>query len=169
MDEERSHRLTDSTSSGAGKSTLSKTIVANFPSYERLSIDKIVFDRHGLWGTDYPPERYEEFQDEACEYYEHRLLALLEEGKKDVVLDRSFYAREDRNYFKGIVEKKGGRWVLVFFRPTSKEVVWQRIVTRRKTGINADSALDITPELFDMYWDGFEIPEGEGEIVVDVV
>ncbi len=153
---------------GSGKSTLSKAIAAEFPSFERLSIDGLVHEKHGLHSVDYPPEKYEEYQDEADEIIQKRLISLLEGKKSDIILDRSLYAKEDRDYFKNIVEKMGGRWVLVFFRPASKDFIWRRIVKRRQDGINADSALEITQELLDQYWNGFENPEGEGEIIVEL-
>jgi predicted kinase len=153
---------------GSGKSTLSKAIVARHPSFARLSIDSIVHAKHGLYGTDYPPEKLAEYQAEADAECKWTLMDLLDRGERDIVLDRALYSREDRDYFKKLVEEKGGRWILVFFRPASKEVIWNRIQRRREAGVNADSAVEITPEILDDYWEGFENPEGEGEVIVDV-
>ncbi|KAK4213573.1 P-loop containing nucleoside triphosphate hydrolase [Rhypophila decipiens] len=153
---------------GAGKSTLSRAIVARYPNYQRLSCDYLLHAKHGLYRIDYPVEKHEQYLDEATEQFDSILVDLLSKGEKDIVLDRSLYAREDRDYYKKLVEEKGGRWILVYFRPASKELIWQRIQNRRKEGIDADCALEISEELLDQYWDGFEIPSGEGEIVVDV-
>ncbi|KAI1377898.1 P-loop containing nucleoside triphosphate hydrolase protein [Hypoxylon crocopeplum] len=153
---------------GAGKSTLSKAILAKYPNYERLSIDATNAAKHGIYEVDYPPEKYDEFQEEAAGECEARLVSLLREGNRDVVLDRSFYSKEDREYYKRIVESHGGRWVLVYLRAKSKDFLWNRIVQRRKEGINADSAYVITAEVLDGYWNGFEAPTNEGEIVIDV-
>ncbi|KAJ4298812.1 hypothetical protein N0V88_003850 [Collariella sp. IMI 366227] len=153
---------------GAGKSTLSKAIVTRYPTFTRLSIDSNIYAKHGLYGTDYPAEKLTKYQDEADVECRETLVDLLDRGERDIVLDRALYSREDRDYFKKVVEENGGRWILVFFRPASKEVIWNRIQKRRKAGINADSALDITPEILDGYWEGFENPDGEGEIVVEV-
>ncbi|KAH8879323.1 P-loop containing nucleoside triphosphate hydrolase protein [Thozetella sp. PMI_491] len=153
---------------GSGKSTLSKAIVAEFPSYERLSIDGFLHEKYGIYRVDYSPEKYEEYQDDADDELQRRLASLLEDGKRDIVLDRSLYAKEDRDYYKRMIEAKGARWVLVFFRPASKELIWRRIVQRRENGVNADSAFEITKDILNGYWDGFENPEGEGEIVIDV-
>ena len=111
---------------------------------------------------------YEPYQDEAEAQLDATLKELLEAGTRDVVIDRALYLKEFRDYYKQIVEKKGARWVLVFFRPASKELIWKRIQGRRAAEINADSALDITPDVLDGYWSGFENPVGEGEVVVDV-
>ncbi|KAM7202617.1 P-loop containing nucleoside triphosphate hydrolase [Naviculisporaceae sp. PSN 640] len=153
---------------GAGKSTLSKAIVSRYPNYQRLSCDYIIHAKHGLYNLDYPPEKYEEYLNEATEEFDSMLVDLLNKGDKDIVLDRSLYAKEDRDCYKKLVEEKGGRWILVYFRPANKELIWQRIQNRRKEGINADCALEISKELLDKYWDGFEIPNGEGEVVIDV-
>ncbi|KAF2273901.1 P-loop containing nucleoside triphosphate hydrolase protein [Westerdykella ornata] len=153
---------------GSGKSTLAKAIVARHPNYTRLSIDSTVYAKHGLYGTDYPHEKYDEYTEEADTEIRRTLTDLLDSGERDIVLDRALYSKEDRDYFKKLVEEKGGRWILVFFRPASKDVIWNRIQRRRAAGIDADSALEITPEILDQYWEGFENPEGEGEVVFDV-
>lgn len=131
-----------------------------------MSIDQIIHSRHGLWGVDYPPDKYDEYGTEADGIYETLFRQLLEEGK-DIVLDRSFYAKEDRDHFKRMTEQAGSRWVLVYFK-ASRDVLWRRICERRAQGINADSALDISEALLDAYVEGFEVPVGEGEIVVPV-
>ncbi|KAK3326980.1 hypothetical protein B0T19DRAFT_441006 [Cercophora scortea] len=156
-------------SRSSGKSTLSKAIISKYPNFERLSIDANVHAKHGLYNIDFPAEKYPEYQLEADAEVRARLFQLLENGERDAVLDRALYLKEDRDYFKRVVEEKGGRWILVYFRPASKQVIWQRIQSRRQKGIDADSAFEIPHELLDEFWDGFEVPEDEGEIVVDVV
>jgi predicted kinase len=153
---------------GSGKSTLAKAIAERHPSFMRLSGDNILHAKHGLYGKDYPPEMYGKYLDEAAADVEAKLTELLDAGDRDAVLDRSLYSREDRDHFKSLIEGKGARWILVFFRPASKDVIWKRLQARRRAGIDADSAYDITPEILDGYWKGFENPQGEGEIVVDV-
>ena len=88
------------------------------------------------------------------------------EGKHDLVLDRAFYAKDDRETYKKLVEENAARWVLVYLK-APKEVLWQRIQARRAAEVNADSALVISKELLDSFYDGFDVPNGEGEIVVD--
>jgi hypothetical protein len=46
--------------------------------------------------------------------------------------------------------------------------LWRRIQERRAKGVDADSALDIGEELLSSYVEGFDVPNGEGEIVVEV-
>jgi hypothetical protein len=73
------------------------------------------------------------------------------------------------------IEQAGARWLLVYLRCSDKEALWKRIedrVSRRGTlgGVKeGDAAFDVTSEVLDHYWEGFEAPVGEGEIIFDVV
>ena len=155
--------------SGSGKSTLAQAVVSAFTSFERLSIDIIIHEKHGLYGIDYPATKYDEYQNEADRVFEDRLKALLAQGKSDIILDRSFYAKKDRQKFSELVRKRGGRTVLVYLKPKNKAVIWQRIWDRKIKPKTADSAFEVTNEILDGWWEGFEAPQGEGEIIVDVV
>ena len=154
---------------GAGKSTLAKAVVEELPRFTRLSIDEILFEKHGLFGVDYPADHnlYEQYQDEADQIYLEHFHRLLR-AEKDLVLDRSFYAKEDRDEFKRMIEDEGGRWILVYLEVDDKEYLWRRICARSAEARNANSALDISRELFETYWAGFEHPKGEGELTLDV-
>lgn len=154
---------------GSGKSTLAKTIVRELPQFTRVSIDEIVYAKHGLYGKDYPADHklYDQYLDEAGEIYLKNFHALLDE-KKDVVLDRSFWAKADRDEFKKMIEDRGGRRVLVYLRAGDKEALWKRICDRSAKERNANSAYDISREIYDRYWAGWQAPEGEGEIIIDV-
>jgi predicted kinase len=88
-----------------------------------------------------------------------------------VILERSFYAKSDRDEFRGIARDAGARVVFVFLKAegeAGKEVLWRRICKRSEGLKEANSALDIGRETFEGYWAGFEDPVGEGEIVVKV-
>ena len=134
-------------------------------SFTRQSIDELIASRHGICGVDYAPEKYDEFSEEADQVFLDSFRAHLADKALNVVLDRSLYAREDRDYFKTLIEASGARWVLVYFK-IEPEILWRRICARRKEEISANSALDISEELFKRYVDGFEHPDGEGEIIV---
>jgi predicted kinase len=150
----------------AGKSTLSSAIAEAFPSFNRLSIDGIIADRHGIYNVDYPACEYEARSEDARQAFSKELDQLLEQ-KKHVVLDRSFYARKHRDECTAKVERAGGRCVLVYLK-AERDVLWNRICERRGKGVNADSAREISPALLDQFVRGFEAPEGEGEIVITV-
>ena len=85
---------------------------------------------------------------------------------RDVILDRAFYAKEDRDLYRQLVEKHGGRVVLVYLS-APQSVLWERIQARRKASLNADTMFEISESLLDTFYNGFEVPRGEGEIVVD--
>ncbi|KAF8861699.1 hypothetical protein BDZ45DRAFT_740160 [Acephala macrosclerotiorum] len=82
------------------KSTLTRTIASQCPNFIPLSIDKYIFENHGVYDLDYPWERYGELQEE--------LGRLVREGKRDVVLDLSFWNREMRDGYRGIALKGKG-------------------------------------------------------------
>lgn len=150
---------------GSGKSSLSKAVVKALPHFERISFDGITAARHGLYNIDYPASEHERISDETDEVFFKTATQFLTDGR-DVVLDRAFYAKEDREAYKNLVDGKGGRCVLVYLK-APKEVLWQRIGSRREAGVTADCALEISKELLDMFYDNFDVPRGEGEIVVD--
>jgi predicted kinase len=89
------------------------------------------------------------------------------EKKKNIVLDRSFYARSHRDEFRVLVERAGGRVVLVYLK-AERDLLWKRICERRNKGVNAHSAREISPALLDQFVRGFEAPEREGQIVIIV-
>ena len=156
--------------SGAGKTTLVKSVLKQYPNFNRISIDAIIFNAHGIYGINYPASTslYDQYNDEADVIYKETFLKLLAKGE-DVALERSFYAKQDRDEFRKIAGEGGARVVFVFLRAKDKEVLWERVCKRSAREKTADSAFEISRETFEMYWNGFENPEGEGEIVIEVV
>ncbi|KAK5169619.1 uncharacterized protein LTR77_005596 [Saxophila tyrrhenica] len=151
---------------GSGKSTLAKAIVDKLPTFKRVSFDGIVASNHGLYGIDYPEEDHEKLSDEADVEFSETAKRLLAKGEDDIVLDRAFYAKKDREAYKQLAEDHGARWLLVYLT-APKDVLWQRIQERRAAEMNADSARIISKELLDEFYDGFEVPVREGELVID--
>lgn len=134
-------------------------------------MDEIVHEQHGLYGINYPAsiDLYESYLAEADDQYMSRFHDLLLE-KQNIIAERSFYAREDRNTFREMARGAGANVVLVFLEVTDKELLWQRICTRSQDPKTADSAFDIGRETFEMYWNGFEDPvDEEGALVVNVM
>ena len=58
-------------------------------------------------------------------------------------------------------------WVLIYLK-ASRDVLWRRVQERGAKKRDADSAYDVTAEVLDHYLEGFEAPEGEGEVVFEV-
>lgn len=129
-------------------------------------MDAIIAEKHGLYGQDYSPSLMDSYQDEADAIFTSQLEDTLKEGKRDVVLDRAFYAKKDRDKFKTMIERLGGRCVLLYLK-VGREELWRRIVERREREISPDSAREISRELLESFVEGFESPEGEGEAVIE--
>lgn len=155
--------------SGSGKTTLVKTITNDYPNFTRLSIDEIIFAEHGIYGVDYPADEalYKKYQEEADDIYLKAFQTLLQK-REDIIVERSFYAKSDRDEFKSMIEDGGGRCVLVYLKAMDKETLWQRICDRSKEEKTANSAFLISRERFETYWNGFEGPDGEEEVVLEV-
>lgn len=169
--------------SGSGKSTLSHNITTLYPSFTRLSIDTIIFSLHGVYDIDYPASLYSNFQEEARSIVLSELEGLLRQGERDVVLDLAFYARAQRDRFRGVIERVGkGRYavVLVVFRvegddrEREEEVLWRRVEGRRIAGEIAagrgerTDGVIVSREKLRGFVRGFEWPEEEGEVVLRV-
>ena len=89
-----------------------------------------------------------------------------------MVLDMAFYSKETREEYRGLIEKEGeGRYrVAVVVLRGGEEVLWERIERRRMVG-NVEGGGEgdvVSREQLRGYIEGFEWPEGEGEIVVGV-
>jgi predicted kinase len=151
---------------GAGKSTLSKTVVSEFPSFIRLSIDAYIWAKYGAYEKDYPASKLPAYQDEAEAALDTRLGEILASGHNDVVLDLSCAFREDRDEYRRVIEEGGARAVLVYLQ-CDKETLWRRIQARARGPKDADSSFKMTMERLDMYLRDFEPPVDEGQIVID--
>ncbi|MFE9968885.1 AAA family ATPase [Streptomyces sp. NPDC005525] len=95
---------------GSGKTTYSASRLEPAGAV-RLSVDEVVFERHGRYGVDYPENTY--FDKEAPVVIElrERLVQLVAEGR-DVVWDHGLWPRRDRDELKKLVEAAGARWRL---------------------------------------------------------
>lgn len=151
----------------------------------RLSVDKYIWDHHGRYGIDYPPERYSKYQSEASNELDNLFVRLLKRNKAraadeelqarplTIVLDYSFATKADRDEVKEIVEREGGRWVLVYFAVSeNRQAIRERVMGRkskRDVGLGScdgDNAFEVTDEVLDTYFATFQVPRGEGEIVI---
>ena len=94
--------------SGSGKSSLARSIVEQYPTFVRLSIDKYIFERYGVFGSDYREDEYERLQDEAHGWVVEELARVVGEGSRNVVVDLSFWERAERERWKEKVERVGG-------------------------------------------------------------
>ena len=98
---------------------------------------------------------------------------ILKAGERDMVLDFSFWSREMRDEWRGIIERvrrgeeegPGYRVLMAVFNAT-EEVLWKRIEERSRGVKDADSCAEVGRDLLASYVRGFERPgENEGEII----
>lgn len=151
---------------GSGKSTLSKLLTSTYPNFHHLSIDKTIYNRHGLYNIDYEPSLYARYQSEADELFRTDTIRLLQTTPpSNLILDRSFYAKSDRCEYRQIVQDAGGKAILVNF-DVEREVLWRRIQERTSRARDADSAFEVTEEVLDSYLGGFEVPLDEEQVVI---
>ena len=146
---------------GSGKTTFSKQLEKN--GFVRLSIDEEIWATHGRYGIDFPMEKMEEYKKEAESKLRTILLKLIQ-NKQQVVIDFSFWDRARRDDYKQLIETSGGKWKLIYIKVDPVEL--RNRLNIRNQRLDANS-FPISEELLTSYLEGFEIPEGEGEVVVE--
>ncbi|MCA0151071.1 ATP-binding protein [Rossellomorea vietnamensis] len=146
---------------GSGKTTFSQ--ILDQSGFVRLSIDEEIWATSGRWGIDFPMEKFEEYRKEAEEKLRNRLIKLIHD-KQQVVIDFSFWDRERRNRYKKLIEDSGGKWMLVYLKVQERDLRERLKVRNQRFDANS---FPISEELLTSYLNGFEIPQGEGEIVID--
>ncbi|RSD28654.1 AAA family ATPase [Mesobacillus subterraneus] len=146
---------------GSGKTTFSQELEKE--GFERLSIDEEIWATHGRYGIDFPMDKIEEYKIDAERKVQNSLIKLIA-SKQHVVIDFSFWSRATRNQYKKMIEDSGGKWILVYIK-THPDELRERLKLRNKR-LDAN-AFPVTEELLTAYLKGFEIPNGEGEIVIE--
>ncbi|MGM0751703.1 MAG: AAA family ATPase [Bacillota bacterium] len=146
---------------GSGKTTFSQQLEKN--GFVRLSIDEEIWATYGRYGIDFPMEKVEEYKKEAERKLRNELVKFIQD-KKQVVIDFSFWDRARRDQYKQLIEKSGGKWKLIYLK-VSPDDLRERLKIRNKR-FDAN-AFPITEELLTSYLNGFEIPNGEGEMVIE--
>ncbi len=146
---------------GSGKTTYSKRKEAE--GYIRLAIDEEMWKRYGRKGVDYPEDQYEELSEQVEESLREKLLELLEDGK-NVVIDFSFWSKENRSFYRKLIEKAGGTVELVYMKASLATL--RKRLEKRNLHLNANSPFVITDEILEHHYYGFQEPCGEGEIVI---
>lgn len=144
-------------SSGSGKTTFARQLEGR--GFVRLGLDRLVREHFGVYGRDVAVERYQELNDAVEPELRHRLVELVTAGR-DVVVDKSFWSRAERDAYKDLVTAAGGRWRLVHLDVPAAELR-RRVQARRLRG-DAD-AFPATDEILDHFHETFETPRGEGE------
>ena len=113
---------------GSGKTTYAKK--KEQEGYIRLSIDEEMWKLYGRKGIDYPEEQYEKLSEQVEAALQKKLLSLIQQGK-DVVIDFSFWSKENRNFYKELIQKAGAETELVYMK-ASKELLQKRLYKRNQ-------------------------------------
>lgn len=147
---------------GSGKTTLAQQLEKQ--GFVRLSIDEEIWATNGRHGIDYPVENYEKYKEIAERKLRNQLVELVQD-KRQVVIDFSFWQRSRRNQYKQIIEEAGGEWKLFYLKVHPKDL--RERLKLRSQRFDANAAFIITEQILTDYLSGFEVPEGEGEIVIE--
>lgn len=145
---------------GSGKTTFTQTLEA--AGVVRLSVDEEVFARHGRYGIDYPDHEYPARERPIVQEIRQRMVELIQAGRS-IVLDYGLWRRSEREDYKRLVERAGGRWQLLYFRVERDELLRRLTERNRRQDPNA---LTVTTAALNEFIDRFEPPVDEGEEII---
>lgn len=146
---------------GSGKTTYAKQ--KEKEGYIRLSIDEEMWNLYGQMGIDYPEIRYEELSEKVELKLRQTMIRLIKDGK-NIIIDFSFWNKDNRKLYKNIIEKTGGSVELVYMK-AGRELLKKRL-QKRNLSLHANSPFVITDEILEHHYSVFQEPKGEGEIVL---
>ena len=146
---------------GSGKTTYAKQ--KEKEGYIRLSIDEEMWNLYGQRGIDYPEIRYDELSEKVELMLRQTMLRLIKDGK-NIIIDFSFWNKDNRKLYKNMIEEAGGLIELVYMK-ASKELLQKRL-QKRNLSLHANSPFVITDEILEHHYNVFQEPKDEGEIVL---
>jgi predicted kinase len=142
---------------GSGKTTYAKALESE--GVVRLAVDEAIQARHGTFGVDYPSEEHFDHLASVLKEIDKQLIDHVEAGR-DVVLDHGLGQRDERDFYKRLVEEHGGQWCLIHFSVDHTELI--RRLERRNTRSYTPT---ITPAMLEWMASVSQDPQGEGETV----
>ena len=145
---------------GSGKTTFAKK--KEKEGFIRISIDEEMWRLYGARGIDYPNDNYEELSSIVESKLQNDIVNYIKEDK-NLVIDFSFWSKSNRKYYKNFLEELGADIQLIYLK-VDKETLKKRIESRNKNH-DANSQF-IDEKTFEMYYNGFEEPKNEGEIII---
>ncbi|PNE36382.1 AAA family ATPase [Streptomyces noursei] len=147
---------------GSGKTTVAKSLADH--GYIRLSVDEEVHRLHGRYGVDYPEHTYFERERPVVEATRERFIKEIEAGH-DVVLDHGLWRRSERDTWRQAAREAGGH-PLVVYLPADREELLRRLTERNQR--EDANALTVTPEALDDFFDRFDPPTDDEEVIVHI-
>jgi len=113
---------------GSGKTTLSRALTDR--GFVRLCPDEEMYQRHGVYGVDFPRGTFPILEHPVLEDVAVELREQLKAGH-DVVIDHGFWTPEDRARWGTIAADAGATPVLVYLAASHDEL-WARISKRNE-------------------------------------
>lgn len=147
--------------SGSGKTALSKEM--ELYGIPRLSIDEELWPDFYVFSDMLSTEHKEYLYSEAIKRIKVRCANFCAENRPCSV-DMPFCKKAQREEFRAHIENCGGEAVLIWVN-TPLAVLKERLVGR--IGKNGPNNLPVSEEEVEMYWRGFQRPEGENPIEID--
>lgn len=144
---------------GSGKTTVAQALTSH--GFTRLSVDEEVHRLHGRYGVDYPEHTYFERERPVVEAVRERFIKELEAGN-DVVLDHGLWRRDERDSWQQAAREAGGH-PLVVYLPVDREELLRRLAERNQR--DDANALTVTVEALDDFFDRFDPPADDEEVV----
>ncbi|MCZ7414734.1 AAA family ATPase [Streptomyces sp. WMMC897] len=111
---------------GSGKTTLARTLEDR--GFVRLCPDEEMWQRHGVYGVDFPRGTFPTLEKPILEETIATLTEFLRKGD-DVVVDHGFWTPEDRNRWRTAALSAGAVPLLVYLE-ASHEELWSRVSKR---------------------------------------
>lgn len=146
--------------SGSGKTTLARLLEPH--GYALLSIDRIMWSRHGMCGRDYPEEKFADYLAEAESELLQKLDCIIGDGGK-AVLDFTFCKRAKRDAYREFVASRGGKTVLIYC-DTPLDTIKERL-HRRNLHPGPDAAI-VTDEMAERFFSGFQRPGDDEKCII---
>lgn len=91
-------------------------------------VDEEMWNIYGQKGVDYPEEQYDELSDKVEHILRQKMISLIKD-EQNVVVDFSFWNKDNRNLYKNIIENTGGAVELVYMK-ANIELLWNRLQKR---------------------------------------
>lgn len=147
--------------SGSGKTYFSKLLESR--GFVRLSIDEELWPDFYVLSDMLTPKHRAFLKESGIERLKSRAANLISDGKS-VVIDMCFCHKVQRDEFRAFGESLGAAVVLIYMK-ASLPVLKERLSDR--AGKNGPNSLPVSEDELLRFWNGFQPPKGEGEIVID--
>ena len=147
--------------SGSGKTFFSKKL--ELCGVPRISMDEELWPDYYVYPGLFSKEHLDFLYEQATERIFAKIGNFCAEGKACSV-DMPFCKKEQRDIFRAHVESCGGKPILIWIN-TDLPVLKKRLAERE--GKNGPNNLPVSEEEVEMFWRGFQRPNGENAVEID--